>query len=279
MTCYNREQFIAEAIESVISSSFVDFELIIVDDCSNDKTLCIAESYADRDRRIRIFLNDKNLGDYPNRNKAANYARGKYIIYVDSDDMILQDGFERCVDAMEKFPHINFAIQNKGIDHNPYPMSPMEVIRNHFFDEPCLMIGPGGTIIKSDFFNKIGGYPIKYGPANDLYFNLKVASLGDVLFLPFDFNYYRFHSGQEQNNKYNYLFNNFNYLRDALIELNLPLKVHEKNWLMNKNRRRFIVNCIKYFIKNPNLNKIHNALQLANFKYIDLVKAIVHSSL
>ncbi|HEV2714429.1 MAG TPA: glycosyltransferase family A protein, partial [Terriglobales bacterium] len=87
MTAYNREKYIAEAIESVLASNFKDFELIIVDDCSKDRTAEIARRYTS-DSRVQVHVNEKNLGDYPNRNRAASLARGKYLKYLDSDDVI-----------------------------------------------------------------------------------------------------------------------------------------------------------------------------------------------
>ena len=77
MTAYNREKYIAEAIESVLASTYTFFELIIVDDCSTDNTVLIAKSYQERDPRIKLFVNKQNLGDYPNRNVAASFASGE----------------------------------------------------------------------------------------------------------------------------------------------------------------------------------------------------------
>jgi len=88
MTAYNRERYIAEAIESVLRSSYDELELIVVDDGSSDGTRAVAERYAAIDRRARVYVNDVNLGDYPNRNRAASYARGVYLKYVDSDDVL-----------------------------------------------------------------------------------------------------------------------------------------------------------------------------------------------
>src|ERR1041384_7268362 len=94
MTAYNREDYIAEAIESVLASTYTNFELIIVDDCSSDNTVAIAKEYKAKDKRIKVYVNEKNLGDYPNRNKAASYANGDFLMYVDSDDKILTDGIQ-----------------------------------------------------------------------------------------------------------------------------------------------------------------------------------------
>jgi len=81
MTSYNREDFIGEAIQSVLNSTFKDFELIICDDGSTDKTVEIARSFEKADPRVKVFINPKNLGDYPNRNQAASHATGKYLKY------------------------------------------------------------------------------------------------------------------------------------------------------------------------------------------------------
>lgn len=279
MTSYNREQYIAEAIESVLASTYANFELIIVDDGSKDKTVEIARSYAANDTRINVYVNEQNLGDYRNRNKAASYAKGEFIMYVDSDDKILVDGFERCIAAMQQFPQAGFGMQYNETGKNPFLLSSKLVLQQHFFKQPCLMIGPGGTILRRSFFEKISRYPEKYGPANDMYFNLKAAAAGPILMLPFTFNYYRIHDGQELNNKYSYLYNNFNYLRDALHELDLPLTEKEKQWLMNKNRRRFLVNFFNYCRQSGNLQKAFAAKKLAGFGLADAWKALVHPSL
>ena len=72
LTSYNREAFIAESIESVLAQTLTDFELIVSDDQSRDGTVAIANDYARRDRRIRVFVNEKNLGDYGNRRQVAS---------------------------------------------------------------------------------------------------------------------------------------------------------------------------------------------------------------
>ena len=65
MTAYNREKYISEAIESVLASTYTNFELIIVDDCSTDNTLAIAKSYEKNDARIKVYLNEKTSKTIP----------------------------------------------------------------------------------------------------------------------------------------------------------------------------------------------------------------------
>lgn len=275
MTAYNREAFIAEAIESVLASIYPHFELIIVDDCSKDNTASIARSYAAKDNRIKLYINEQNLGDYRNRNKAASYAKGTYIMYVDSDDTIFPDGIERCLKIMEQYPQSGFGMTGVKLKlQEPLLLSSAEAIRDHFFKEPFLMVGPGGTIQRKEFFEKINQYPVKYGPANDMYHHLKAACYSPVVLLHFEFINYRRHEGQEINNQYSYLYNNFNYLRDAVMELPLPLSSSEKKWIIKKNKRRFVTNITRYFTTTFDLKKTFRAVRAADFSFRNALEGI-----
>jgi glycosyltransferase involved in cell wall biosynthesis len=128
-TVYNREKYLAACIESVLASSYQDWELIIVDDVSSDASVAIAQRYEKKDPRIKVYINEKNLGDYPNRNKAASYAKGKYLKYLDADDIIYPHGLEVMVHTMEQFPEAALGISQKvAEDIKPYPfvMQPQE---------------------------------------------------------------------------------------------------------------------------------------------------------
>ena len=277
MTSYNREAFIEEAIRSVLASTYNHFELIIVDDLSTDKTVSISESYREKDERVRLYINEKNLGDYPNRNKAAEYAKGVYLLYVDSDDTINDDAIEYCVNSMQNNIEADFAMIYL-INKIPSPilMKPYESIHSHFFKEPFLIKNPGGTFLKKAFFENIGKYPTLYGPANDMYFNLKAAKNGNILLLPYNFLNYRIHEGQEMNNKNSYLINRYLFLKDALNELDFELTLKEKNWITNKNKRRFLKNIFKYFKQDFDLKSTYEKLKITGFTFKDFLKAIFH---
>lgn len=161
MTAYNREKYIASAIESLLGSSYTDFELIIVDDNSADQTVSIAREYEMKDSRVRVYINDTNLGDYPNRNKAAGYAKGKYLKYVDSDDFIYPDGLEILVRNMEAFPGAALGLCSLKPDvTKPFPfiLMPKEAYEYHFFGQGLFHKGPLAAIFVTEAFNKIGGF-------------------------------------------------------------------------------------------------------------------------
>ena len=275
MTAYNRERYIAEAIESVLTSTFNDFELIIVDDASTDKTVSIAKSFAAKDGRVKVFVNDKNLGDYPNRNHAASLAKGEYMFYVDSDDTVLPHGIESLLKTMELFPDANFGIYS-AINSEPFELKSKEAVDRHFFKTPFLIMGPGGTIQRLSFFRKIGGYPEKYGPANDMYYNLKATCSSSIVILPFEFMRYRRHEGQQINNTKNYLYNNYKYMKDALSELGLPLESEKIRWLQKKNKRRFLTNVVKDFFKTWNAKRTMDVIKNADYSIRDAFQAVFH---
>ena len=84
---YNSEKYIGETIKSVLNQSYINWELVIVDDCSTDKTWDIIRGYALKDSRIKIHKNEVNSGSGITRNRAIDIARGRYIAFIDSDDI------------------------------------------------------------------------------------------------------------------------------------------------------------------------------------------------
>jgi glycosyltransferase involved in cell wall biosynthesis len=199
MTAYNREKYVAEAIESVLASTFEEFELIIVDDCSTDRTVEIAKSYAARDSRVSVHVNEKNLGDYPNRNRAASLACGRYLKYVDSDDYLYPHGLAVFAKMMEQFPEAALGIAALLTDaERPYPfqLSPREAYQRHYFGASLFNRSPLSTIIRRKFFNAVGGFSGKRMVGDfELWHNL--AACYPVVLLPQGVAWYRLHSEQE----------------------------------------------------------------------------------
>ena len=102
MPAYNAEKYVSKAIESVIDQTFPDWELVIVDDCSSDRTLELCEEYANRDARIKIYKQEINFGISITKNRALLKAEGKYIAFCDDDDFMDKDALLDNVALMEK---------------------------------------------------------------------------------------------------------------------------------------------------------------------------------
>lgn len=199
MTAYNREKYIGEAIESVLSSCYSNFELIIVDDGSTDKTIEIVREYACKDNRIRVYINEINLGDYPNRNKAASFALGKYIKYLDSDDMMYSYTLTAMVKFMEKYPLAAMAVSaNSPNTINPFPyyLTPEKSLRHHFFNQNFLDSAPTSSIILKNAFDSLNHFSGKR-MIGDVEFGLKCAATYPVLIIPPGLIFWRYHGDQE----------------------------------------------------------------------------------
>lgn len=95
MAAYNAERTIHTAIESVISQTYINWELLVVDDCSVDNTLEIVQRYAKNEERIRVIHNDRNSGVSQSRKNALCYAAGDWIAVLDSDDMWVPEKLEK----------------------------------------------------------------------------------------------------------------------------------------------------------------------------------------
>lgn len=100
---YNVENYIVECLKSIINQTYKNFEVLCVDDCSEDNTAKIVEIFAQEDERIKIIKHRKNKGLGAARNTAIKKARGNYIVCVDSDDYIIEDLLENVYDKFKKY--------------------------------------------------------------------------------------------------------------------------------------------------------------------------------
>ena len=99
---YNCEKFIEETVNSVINQTYKNWELLIVDDCSTDGSVEVIKKLQAADGRIKLFINEKNSGAAASRNKALKEASGKWIAFLDSDDLWLPDKLEKQIAFMEE---------------------------------------------------------------------------------------------------------------------------------------------------------------------------------
>ena len=91
MSVYNGEKYLKESLESILRQTFTDFEFLIIDDSSTDKTSQILQRYQNKDKRVRVFTNQENLGLTKSLNILLRKTRGKYIARMDADDISLPD--------------------------------------------------------------------------------------------------------------------------------------------------------------------------------------------
>lgn len=104
LSAYNAQDYLKDAIESILSQTFRDFEFIIIDDGSTDSTLKIIQSF--NDKRIRIISHQKNIGLTKSLNEGLKIAKGRYIARMDADDISLPQRIEKQSAFLDKYPKV-----------------------------------------------------------------------------------------------------------------------------------------------------------------------------
>lgn len=106
ISCYNSQDYLRQTLDSVRLQSFVDFEVVIVDDCSADSTPAILAEYAALDPRFIVIRHEKNRGRPAiTKNTALKHVRGKYVCFLDHDDLLHPEKIRSAVDLLEKYTH------------------------------------------------------------------------------------------------------------------------------------------------------------------------------
>jgi teichuronic acid biosynthesis glycosyltransferase TuaG len=122
MPSYNHERFISEAIESVLGQDFDDLELIIVDDASTDASRDIVRRYEAEDSKIRLVLHDSNLGIPRTLNDGNDRARGKFMGYIDSDDVWMKDKLSKQLTVLRSNENLIIWAEGELIDESGKPL-------------------------------------------------------------------------------------------------------------------------------------------------------------
>ncbi len=109
MSVYNGEDYLKETLDSIVSQTYKDWELIAINDCSKDATLDILNQYSKNDARIKVYSNEVNLRLPASLNKAISLSCGKYIARMDADDICMPDRFEKQVKFMDDNPDVSLS--------------------------------------------------------------------------------------------------------------------------------------------------------------------------
>ena len=181
---FDSECYLSEAVDSILSQTFEDFELLLFDDGSTDGSSKIAREAAARDSRI-IFLRGDHRGYVSWLNTGLEVAKGELIARMDADDFALPDRFERQVEFLER--HSECCVvgtQATRIDPDGSPISRWRVPKDHAEIDGQHIQGRPGAIIhpsvmmRKDALSKAGGYRAGYEPAEDYDLFLRLAEVG-----------------------------------------------------------------------------------------------------
>ena len=199
MPVYNSEKYVAEAIESILGQTFSDFELIIVDDGSQDRSSEIIREYVRRDERVRLLRQDRNSGVSCARNRGSDDAGGEFVAFMDSDDVSLPTRLEKQSRFLQEHPEIGaVGIRYRVANHDLtaslgpdiVPLQHARIVFNQFTEFPSFVVG-GGLMIRPEQLRAVGGWneSLRYGEEADLFVRLllqtriRFANLSEILYV------------------------------------------------------------------------------------------------
>jgi len=267
---YNSGKWIRQAIESILSSSYGEFELIISDDCSTDDTWEIIQEY--KDHRIRPWRNEQNIGEYPNRNKVLYEARGRFILFIDGDDILYKDALARCASYLTAFPEAKavWGVYPVYFDFValPYLFTPLQLTRlNYLSTYPITVVGFAESFFSVEGLLQIGGFDERFA-IGDTYIKRKFCCRFPVLLASAGFAYWRQYPEQASNRVryfYKQLIETYQIDKDILWSKTIPLSGEE----LQKARTNFKIRTMKLVVLNTirkgkffDFFKLMNRLQL-----------------
>lgn len=187
MTVYNTREYVAEAVESVLGQTLADFEFIVIDDGSTDRSAEILRRFAARDGRVRL-VSRANTGIVAAANEGIGVARGKYLARMDSDDVCLPHRFETQVKYLDDHPEC-VLVGSRVTVVDPYG-SPVFVsgqkLTHEQIEAELLSSGGGWAVVQPsammrlDAVRKVGGYRGRHNVSEDQDLFLRLAEVGRV---------------------------------------------------------------------------------------------------
>jgi glycosyltransferase involved in cell wall biosynthesis len=206
---YNYGRFLPEAVESVLSQAYSDFEVVISDDCSTDNSYEVATAYAQKDSRVRAVRNPQNLGMVKNRNACLALARGEYVKWLHADDFLTSpETISRMAAALDSNPAVSLvasAMQMVSEESQPLhkwswfeeerPLAGTTVINRCLFEQRNLVGGPSAVMFRRALAAR--GFDETFFVAADMEMWFHLLEQGCFQFLPEPLCAFRVHGAQQ----------------------------------------------------------------------------------
>lgn len=189
LSTYNNEKTIKDSIASILKQTYKNFELLIIDDGSEDNTLQICKSFSDS--RIKLFKNDSNIGLTKSLNKVSQYATGKYLARQDGDDISLNNRLQKQIAVFNKFDNLDI-VTSRAYVKNSNRIIPK--YRNYISYKILInYLNPfihGTLMIKNDSFIKLNRYNENFIYAQDyklfydaIKLNMKIKVISQPIYI------------------------------------------------------------------------------------------------
>ncbi len=202
MPVYNVEKYISNSIESVINQTYIDWELLIMDDCSKDSSFEIAKNYAEQDERIKIFKVDENKGVVKARNTLIEKAEGQYIAFLDSDDMWNRYKLEKQVSFMKEQKALISCTEYSRINENNNKINEIKIkekisypdlLKNNYLG--CLTVIYDQSVLGKKYF-------MEFSKNEDYVLWLEIIKQTEIIYgLKENLAYYRVLNNSRSSNK------------------------------------------------------------------------------
>ena len=214
---YNGERYLRESLDSIICQTYENLEILVVDDCSTDGSIAIIEEYQSRDRRIRLMVNEQNLGLVGNWNKCISEASGEYVKLQFQDDMMLENTIEKIMDlAVDRNVDVvlterEYIFESDDIKFNPDVLPRLsDYFKEEAITEPSFIAGllmdigtenfmgePILGLVKKEVFEFLGVYDDTFRHIVDFEFWLRLGLNIKLGFTPEKLHLFRLHHGSQ----------------------------------------------------------------------------------
>jgi glycosyltransferase involved in cell wall biosynthesis len=260
---YNREKYLEGAIQSVLAQTYKNWELLISDNCSQDRSAAIAEKYAQQDERIIFWQNGQNIGLFQNYNKCIEQSTGDYIELFGADDILEEKCLERLVEILEANPQVALVTAaRKLIDQegqcigivNPHTgdkeFNLEQIMENTISNLNNWIVAP--VMFRSKY--KGTGFNLHLKLSADLEYWLNILAGGNLLYIDEALFQYRVHPGSETSK----IFKDFSYVLDVLRLADKFAKHVIKGNAVSEQFRNLVMerlsNLTNYAVRQLNIN-------------------------
>jgi glycosyltransferase involved in cell wall biosynthesis len=273
MSVYNHEKYVSEAIESVLSQTFRDFELIILDNGSRDRSSEIIKGY--KDDRIIFLTETENKSAYWGVERCFNTSKGKYIAFIGSDDVWHGSKLEKQLGYIEKNPNIGMIFteaatinsEGKRLDGSPFVSSELNMSRHawlrHFFFFSNCVCWPS-CMMERSLKPPSSHSDARFKQLGDLYLWTTSLQKKNIYIFPEVLTYYRQHGGNESNKEGDKVYNRGCVESYYILNLYKTIPATELKVVFPE------LNCINNLNES---NKLYYLAKMAIEKYPDSINA------
>lgn len=233
---YNHEAFLKQRIDSVLNQTFLDFELILLDDCSTDSSREILEKYSSRNTNIKYHPNEKNSGSpFHQWNKGVSIAKGEYLWVAESDDFCEANFLENLVKILDENPQCGLAycqsnlVDDQGKILNSYSENLKFIYKSDDWDRDFIKNGKeankdwllfhnpipnaSGVLMRKNAFIESGGADPTMKLNGDWFLYAKILCKWDLAFTAKHLNYFRVHDQTQRKRT----FANFSIFQEIIL--------------------------------------------------------------